>query len=112
MLIFLGSWGAKTKGGSLKIYKYSNGKVHELEVRETAKMYIPVEGTRYDGPFGCQSWFRKDEASLSPEEAVETIRGQLARLIDRANERLSYLNKRLNMLEDCSRRMRAANNKK
>ena len=54
----------------MKIYKYYKGEVHELEVKETEKMYIAIE--RDIGlAFGCVTRFSKaDHPPLSPLEAI------------------------------------------
>jgi hypothetical protein len=96
----------------LKIYKYSDGKVHELEVRETPKLFISVDDKRSEGPFRWCSRFRKDESHLSPEEAIETRRNQLNSKIERLNGWLDAAILDLLKLERCWDSMCADNNKK
>ena len=83
----------------MKIYKYYNGKICELEVRETAKMYI-CEGKR-ELAFGCMSRFEKcDGWAVTPLEAVQeqinrhlSMRGGLKDRIHKIDSDLGQLRK-------------------
>ena len=55
----------------MKIYKYYGGKIHEVEVRETAKMYIASEET--GAAFSWSSRFYKKDCHTSPLDAIRSV---------------------------------------
>ena len=83
----------------MKIYKYYAGKVHVLEVRETAKMYICDGESSY--AFDCRGQWRKDEQlATSIIEAIQeainsrlTIGGGLHDRLNKINTELVILRK-------------------
>ena len=82
----------------MKIYKYYKGKMYNLEVRETSKMYIfdKVKGFSLDRDLGFAFDFTfrfpKDKAHTSPLEAINHA-------ITVKNYKIGYLQKQL--VENC-----------
>jgi len=59
----------------MKIYTVFQSKVHELEVKETAKLYIAKDN--YVLAFGYVSRFYKKDCFTSPAEAIAARRVEL-----------------------------------
>lgn len=73
----------------MKIYRYYAGKVHELEVRETAKTYIADEPLC---AFDYRSRFDKCEVVKSPMEAIK-------RATTAQESKRSYLKKQIHEVD-------------
>jgi len=77
----------------MKIYTVFQGKVHELEVKETAKLYIAKDN--YALAFGCVTRFTKESCATSPAEAVATRTNELNSRRQRLKDQMHQIDSEL-----------------